>query len=392
MLFSSALFAAEGVLHVVRHGDTLSQIAQDNLRGRVYGRRGSLAKLLTLNPKLDQNGHIIVGQKIRLGTDAQPGWRESHMTPVAANENSHPRTPASEDGRLTTAAQGQTPEATVPSGPVALAPIQCAAPTESQSDIDHGAEFTVGYQFTTLQSTDGTSGATATLITDRDLNVGAAWKQVWTSGFRSFAAFNVRNVDFSAPTSSTKSLTNPSQTLLGLQMGVDHQIGERLQLKYSLGYGNQLFMHAVTANSLSVDSVAVPSAALAAHLRFFTVGKTSMGLNASATYLFSGTTDTYSVGSGTALDGALTLKREDQERTMGVALGYRDRSQSTSSLNVREDNIYGLIYYSMPLFRSRAPAAPATVTSSDSATVPAAAQPAPAAADPVNQAPATTRP
>lgn len=68
-LLSSLAVAKE---YPVEKGDTLSQIAQRVYPDkRVYGKNGSLAELLRMNPNIMNPNYVLVGENIRLNTDIE---------------------------------------------------------------------------------------------------------------------------------------------------------------------------------------------------------------------------------------------------------------------------------------------------------------------------------
>jgi LysM repeat protein len=67
MLFSSALYAAEPHVYVVKQGDTLSTIAQRQVGTPIFKKNGSLTKLLSWNPNITDADLIFVGQQLSIG-------------------------------------------------------------------------------------------------------------------------------------------------------------------------------------------------------------------------------------------------------------------------------------------------------------------------------------
>ena len=77
----AAVPTAWALNYVVQSGDSLSVVAQKYFHGKVYGRHGSLAKLIQQNPQFAANpDKIYVGQTVTVPTETQ-----SDLTPVAQN-------------------------------------------------------------------------------------------------------------------------------------------------------------------------------------------------------------------------------------------------------------------------------------------------------------------
>jgi hypothetical protein len=66
--------------HVIQEKDTLSHIAQLKIGSPIYGKNGSLSKLLSLNPGLNKNSTIIPGDKI---------WIKGPVIKVQKKKNEH---------------------------------------------------------------------------------------------------------------------------------------------------------------------------------------------------------------------------------------------------------------------------------------------------------------
>lgn len=218
------------------------------------------------------------------------------------------------------------------------------------TEVLHEKRFFAGYQFTTLHVTDNSSSAVADLITSRDLKVGAEWDQKWSDDFASFVNFSARSLDFQPSTSANKSLSNTSKMLFSLGLGAESKISDRFNLRYSFDYSNQLFMHGLSTSSLVIDSVAVPSFSIGLNYTLLQKGKTSLGLTGSAAYLLGASTDGYSISNGSAFGGGAYLKYQYSGKELGLNVGYSQRSQNTSIIGLSEQNIFGVLTFSMPLF------------------------------------------
>ena len=77
--------------YTVEKGDTLSEIAQDNIGKPVFGNQGTLNQLLDMNPDVDPKKYIYPGQKIKLNQENSiPIQTES--TPPPAQPSADPTT------------------------------------------------------------------------------------------------------------------------------------------------------------------------------------------------------------------------------------------------------------------------------------------------------------
>lgn len=357
LLFSSVLSAAERSVYVLSEGETLSQVASRAFPGRIYGRHGSLQKLLTLNPSIENRDRIYAGQKIIIFN------LDSSLT--LSNQSDVPA-PARELATTVAAVEPTEPVVELTAAPPKTpAPAKTAVPTEpatpsakpapekttdpKSENVDHRAKFFAGYRFTTLHAVDKTTNTNADLFTSHDVVVGSAWQQKWSEEFGTFFEFSARNLDFVPSASANKNLVNTSKTLFSLSVGGQSQLSERISLRYSMSYGSQLFIRGVNSNSISVDSLAVPSIGAEGLYRLFAKGRTSLGLAASASYLFATEGETYNALAGSLFGGALYLRRENLEgKALSLKVGYQVRNQETSALRLSERGAYGLLMFSIP--------------------------------------------
>lgn len=66
MLFASLAQAGESYLYVVQPKETLSEIAHRQIPGPVWGKNGSLNKILSLNIEIKNPNRIWIGQKLAI--------------------------------------------------------------------------------------------------------------------------------------------------------------------------------------------------------------------------------------------------------------------------------------------------------------------------------------
>ncbi|MBX2987744.1 MAG: putative porin [Bdellovibrionaceae bacterium] len=336
-------------MHLVKRGETFSQIALKYLGRPVYTKKsGSIAKLRELNPQVEEPDRIYSGQELvirmgerKLASDSQPGAEAETQTGsvVAAEETIQKKTVPSERGESSFEKSPTVPKA------------RPLTSLEREEEVTHALTLSALYQFMTLSTKDPTSGSVAELQTSRDLLAEAKWSQIWSDSFSSYAAFSVCNVDFEPSTNTSKSLSSTAKTLFGLYAGAEHKLSNRFSLRYGAGIGQELFLHGLNSSIVRVDSIAVPRASIGARLEVFKKGSTSFGLDASVAQMFSATTDSYSVNSGQSYGAALYIqKMTATDRRYNLSVGFRQRSQDTSILQVKETAFFGGVSFSLPLF------------------------------------------
>lgn len=332
-LLSGSLHARTERFYIVKRGETLSRIAQKCFGKPVYHPlHGSLSKLLALNFSLRDANRIRPGQKILLNAENRELASADDAAPVSAPVVSV--APIAAEAHLTSA-------------PIAPAP----APVPSSAEITHSVSLFTGFRFTALNAQDRATNARAELYTIRDLDAVVDWRQEWTNSFSSHISFAARNFDFSAPTSSSKTLSNTSQNLFRLSFGLRQRLSRRFSLQGEASFGQELFLHGVDSGSLSIDAVPVPNAGLLAEYELIRRGSTSFGLAGSATSLFAASSDGYAINAGRAFGLGLFLSRElASGRAVRGALGFLERQQDTSAVQINETGIGGVLTLSLPVF------------------------------------------
>ena len=124
LLCGSALAQADEVRKVqVQKGDTLSGISEREVGRPVYGKHGSLRKVISLNPKVKNPNYIRVGQWLFVpGVPAAPALTETSTSPAP-----QPPVPMKESARedlLAIPLQPPAPPAAVPANPAPAEPAK----------------------------------------------------------------------------------------------------------------------------------------------------------------------------------------------------------------------------------------------------------------------------
>lgn len=304
---------------IISKGQVLSVIAQKYIGSPIYTKSGSLAKLLELNPQIKNPDLIFPGQKIYL---------------------SRPTTQL-DQRQVASQAQPQISPGTKTS----------TSTKTTQRSVTHNVFYDLGSAFTTLAAHESSTNSNADLYTSHDFNFGVGWKVGWSRKFSSFAAFSMRNLDFEPSTNPSKTLANTNQSLFGMSVGGQTQFTQRFSLQYAAALGQELFLHGIDTSTVSVDAITIPQVGVKARWEFMHRGVTSDGFIAQADYLFSGSTDTYTVDPGTYFMGGIYVRHMTRSRReLNLDFGYFQRNQNTSILQFNESGIYATLTLSLPIF------------------------------------------
>ena len=321
--------AKENGFVVISRGQVLSVIAQKYIGSPVYTKSGSLAKLLELNPQIKNPNLIFPGQKIYLSRTTT----QTHRRQVAS--------------------QTQTQTQVLP------ATKASSSPPTIHRNVTHSVFYNIGSAFTTLAAHESSTNENADLYTNHDFNFGVGWDVNWSSSFSSFAAFSMRNLDFEPSTNPAKSLTNTNQSLFGMSVGAQTQFTRKFSLQYAASLEQELFLHGIDTSTIGVDAVTIPQVGVKARWECMRRGVTSDGFIAQADYLFSGSTDTYTVDPGTYFMGGIYVRHMTRSRReLNLDFGYFQRNQNTSILQFNESGVYGTLTLSLPIFENDNASAP----------------------------------
>ena len=288
--------------HVVSPGETLSEIAKRYIPGRIYGSRGSLAKIVALNPAIRDPNLIRVGQRVALA---------SETAPVLADTEALNRSPAQNEVAA--------PEPAPPSAPA----------------VHQGSEFShFGVSATFAQSriaaTDSTTGGKSVLGSSFSPGLSIRWDQYWASGSKSFLAAKLRKESF-ATTSTTHTLSVNEPLLYGFGFGAQVlALGKDGALDASIDIDREALVRASTANVITVDSVLVPKLQLAAHLSLVESQILKLSAELKGSYLAPVKTDLYSTKSGYGASAALLWHHKRAKYPLFGGVGFDYLNQNTS--------------------------------------------------------------
>lgn len=270
---------------VVKTNMTLSEIAQQTFSGRIWGRNGSLAKLIALNPKVKNPNLIFPGQIINLGTpDTTPETNpETNPEPIAAilaEEKTEP----------------------------VMTPIEDRVVASNEGSPLREILFTPKVFYSALNSKDKTTGDNAEIPSTLNFGVRLDYLQKWTEQFSAYGFFGVKQIEWEKidDRSLSGAKGNYSEFGLGLRYTKDPS-------KYfftELSYAQDPFFRAKNATELVVERRARPNLSVGGDLRLIQRDPFSLHFGGQVGYLASSKTQNYTIKSGHFYE--LDLKLKDQ--------------------------------------------------------------------------------
>jgi hypothetical protein len=299
-------FSTTAWAYVVKNGDTLSGITYENISAKVYGKDGSLNKLLALNPHIKNPDRIFPGQVISL----------------------------SEVDKL---AEVPTMERNIATNDSEIAP-------EASTLFKRGAlvALTPFYNITNISATDNTTGSESIVASKYYVGVNASYIQEWNKDFQTAINLKLASIAFEEPTSSTKTLQDASKFLSTIGLETNHNAAEKVHLKLGLSYGKELFIRAASTQSTAVDAVNIPSISSKISYIIKDLSPLTLGVSASYSAKMPTKVDTYKVKFGHEYGASLYLKQltgYSQNSNIQTELGYTQRKQNTSFSSQTETSI-----------------------------------------------------
>lgn len=327
-LQSRNAFSAQAA-YVVQEGETLGEILLHLNILPLWGKHGKVRETWLLNRSVLRNEGDLVypGTKIILPLPAPR---------LARLENAN-RAPA-EVSAPTPHASPDVPASATPTAPL-------------DRDVPHRLSLSLGYGFTELSANDPVSGDSAKLTSSHDVRITALWAQEWSESFESFLQFGLRAIDFDPSSNPNKTLSGSSNVPAHLAVGAQTSFGSRLSLRYFVGYGQELFIRGLNSNTLSVDQAALVSGTAELDAKVYQRASTTIGAKASGIYLGVGSTDSYSIHSGSLLGGGLYLEKgtgASSSSHLRFDLDFSERKQNTSVTNQSESVLLGSLTFSFP--------------------------------------------
>jgi LysM repeat protein len=269
MLFSSLLHASETFVYLVKPNDTLTKIAARKLKGPVYkAKKGSLQKLLALNPNIKDPNHIFPGQKLTLVKNGRAA-NEDLKADLKAGLNGDTKPVVNSESESKLNAAGSTTPANLDSecAPNTVNDLnaQAAASTkdEVKSPPSEPFEFAppsalrlkIGsdYEYLRLDTTDLSSGTTSTFLFDLSQRYELQAYLDWQGNWSPFIGYSTTKSTITPEIDQTFTFVNNSVTRNQAQVGIEYRPFSRLLFDVALINNNRIIPRASTLSELTLD-------------------------------------------------------------------------------------------------------------------------------------------
>jgi hypothetical protein len=334
-------------------GDKFSKIIGRLIAGPVWGKNGSFAQVIKLNPQIKNPDLIYPGDVIFL-----PNGESFTMGPQA-KRSFRKLASAAKPAQTTDAPDEIVPETQAsPVASIATSPQVCAneipakkeSPDVSQLDKTSDDQSSDSFQIapslsmTTISSTDVYTGARDAVASEEYATVDARYVQYWNEDFQTRLGGKLSYINFAQPATGTQSLSGGSKFLTSFGLGFSEALSSRLSVGGSFDVAQNLFLRAATSNSVTIDSLLLP--VFGANISYDLIKRNAfvIGLGLNYSELMKGSTASYNVGLGSQYGGTIQFRsRKNHEDHFAVELGAQQRNQNTS-VTTQTDTTYTLSF------------------------------------------------
>lgn len=213
-----ACISAFGLSYTIKKGDNLSQIAYRFIPGRVYGQRGSVRKLMTINPEVKNPNNIFIGQIIELGSELINQGPKEKRNDVLQISKSITKTDASKPFGI--------------------------------------LDFFTSFSSTKINATQKESNTAATVLSNSDFEIGVGYTQHWNNTFQSRLFFEQRKLSLSEPSRGGTTL-DPEHTLYRFGASGNFRLSSKLNIVVSFANESVPFLVGISESEVSVKKVSV---------------------------------------------------------------------------------------------------------------------------------------
>ncbi len=309
--------------YVVKSGDTLSTIAAKQISKKVYGKSGSLKKIIALNPQIKNPDFIKLGDQVIVSNDQSIlAKAETKFFPQVL------RSPAEAVPALSEPETSSIKEAT-PQGYYL---------------------FSIEPEFisTKLQGTDSSTGASANLVSKSNYGLRTSYSQVWNSKFQTKFFFGLTKLSIKEP-SSGGTLSNADQTMYSYGATLQFKLSENFIIGSGLGVTQRPYLRAISSTLVALDATSVPSALIDASYNLLKVTPFTLGAAFHTSLDLPVSENAYSTKLNPSY-GASIYVRHDVNPSFQTELGLRGLYQIENTTIVDQSQtdygIYLMLHYS----------------------------------------------
>jgi len=311
-------------LYVVREGDTLSQIIQSNLNGRIYGKKALLEEVHKLNAWLKNRDELYPGQEIDLTERERE--RERALTPKLID------------------APIEIPDEP-PSEPPAEPVIATVSPVEPQPLPKPPSFFRAwgGASALKLRAFDPNSSTLGEFVSSRFYSLGMSYEHVSSTGWEASLAVSLSRIDF-LPIAGGRALSPNGTHLIEPDVQIRYRLSERFKMIFASSLAYHLSVNGLSAADLALVSTYIPQFGLGAQLIFLKSDHWELSGLVIGSFALPRTVSNFRVNSGWAERVEVAAQRSVTRKiSLEAAATFRALQQNTSLTEITRSEIGGRI-------------------------------------------------
>lgn len=287
--------SAHAAPYIVQKGDTLSSVSKQLYGDPIYGKNGSLKKLVGLNPQLKNINLIFPGDILNA---------EHVQTEVQ---------------------QTSTPDP----GPETLIPPPVI--TASDDDFEPKSLFKlgVGVDYFRVDATDKSTKDSATVLSRPSPRVTLSWNLFFNPEWSTEVLFSLRQEKISQDTTSARKLNKTNFNRLNMHFGVNRHWSDKNKTLVYVGRSERGFLRAISATELTLDAGTSTDVGVK-HETIIYKKKTALaGLDVQAAYLSSAETPGYRTDPGYMVQGGGFIRHQLKSVLIEARAAYGVWKQDT---------------------------------------------------------------
>lgn len=306
----------------VQRGDTLGQIAKTHVGSPVWGDKGSVKKLLELNPDIKDPNQIFVNQTINLSPEAEVSQAEADPVPAAAAE-----APAETEPSPVVAAE-ETP-APVPEA-------ESSSSTSSSSTFAFKVEGLVSTTNIDAEARDKSFETSPDSKINQGLRLGVSYRLTEKSTIEADAAF----VKSRFADSKDGRLNGDDKVLKSFELSYQYRLLESLQLSVGAETEQVYFVGQLAPQKFQIEPIFVDSVKLGLSYDILVAGDWTWNVKGDLYYAFAADGD-YSEpdsGAGQDISTALAYRINPSFDVLGGVFFERRHQGSNLVQQINTDN------------------------------------------------------
>jgi hypothetical protein len=323
------------ISYQVQEGESLSTILYDKFKIQpVYGKKGYIHQVVWLNQgKILQKGDLIsAGDTLLIPAITTETMQYGQTKPREdfAIGKSATQTKADLISRKT-ASESSPVVASIPNANANPNPEAEFTPF-SKLAVSLGANYLGLYGVQTSNQSEGR------ILSGLSPSVEISWQQIWDKNTTSRVYLGAEQIQFLNDPSAAP-ITNASVLNSDFGLGLGEKLGSRVSASFDIETAQTLFYTGLTGGSIAINQV--PILRLHPELELLLIKRKlfQVSLLGGGSYYGASSYDTYSIQSGYGYDAALQILQEFSHSIFDCKLGYAERRQNTTYLNLIEKDI-----------------------------------------------------